>query len=40
MPGCDGAGMAKRSYPVSEVGVATKRSYPASGVSGNREELP
>ena len=40
VPGCDGAGMAERSYPVSEIGAATKRSYPASRVSGNPEELP
>ena len=28
VPGCDGAGMAKRSYPVSKAGVAAGRSYP------------
>ena len=41
MPGCDGAGTAERSYPVSEVGGAAERRYPASEVRGSgREELP
>ena len=38
VPGCDGAGMAKRSYPASEVRGATKRSYPASEVRGRGQE--
>ena len=37
VPGCDGAGTAERSYPVSKVGGhggAAERSYPASDVRG------
>ena len=34
VPGCDGAGMAERSYPTSKVGAAAERSYPVSEVSG------
>ena len=40
MLGCDGAGMAERSYLTSEVGGgggAAERSYPASEVSGSDE---
>ena len=41
VPGCDGSGMAERSYPVSEVRGGDERSYPASEVrGGGREELP
>ena len=41
VPGCDGTGMAKRSYPTSEVMGVAERSYPASEVrEGGREELP
>ena len=41
VPGCDGAGMAERSYPTSEVAAAAGRSYPTSEVRGGyREELP
>ena len=41
MPGCDGAGMAKRSYPASEVRGAAERRYPASEVRGSgQEEIP
>ena len=40
VPGCDGAGMAERCYPTSEVRAAAERSYPASEVrSSSREEL-
>ena len=36
-----GAGMAERSYPASEVEGAAERRYPASEVrGGGREELP
>ena len=34
IPDCDGAGMAKRSYPASEVKGSDERSYPASEVRG------
>ena len=37
MPGCDGAGTAKRNYPASEVGGAAKRRYPAFEVRGSNE---
>ena len=41
VPDCDRAGMAKRSYPRSEVGGAAERRYPASEVRGcSLEELP
>ena len=41
MPGCDGAGMAEKSYPSPGSGAAAERSYPASEVrGGGREELP
>ena len=41
VPGCDGAGTAKRSYPASEVRGGEERSYPISDVRGSgREELP
>ena len=45
MPDCDGAGMAERSYPTSEVagggGGAAERRYPVSEVrGGGREEIP
>ena len=41
VPGCDGSGMAARSYPVSKVRGGDERSYPASEVrGGGREELP
>ena len=37
----DGAGMAKRSYPTSEVRGSDERSYPESEVrGGGREEIP
>ena len=40
-PGCDGAGVAERSYPMLEVGALAKRSYPMPEVrGGGREELP
>ena len=29
VPGCDGAGMAERSYPSLRSGVAAERSYPS-----------
>ena len=34
VPDCHGAGMAKRSYPVSEVRRGSQRRYPASEVRG------
>ena len=37
VPGCNGAGTAKRSYPASEVRGLAKRSYPASEVRGGDE---
>ena len=41
VPGCNGAGMAKRSYPSPRSGAAARRSYPTSEVSGGgQEELP
>ena len=41
VPGFDGTGTAKRSYPASEVGGAAERRYPASEVrDGGREKLP
>ena len=41
MPGCDGAGMAEKSYPSPGSGAAAERSYPASEVrGGGRVELP
>ena len=41
VPDCDSAGMAKRSYPRSEVGGAAERRYPASEVrGGGQEEMP
>ena len=41
VPGCNGAGMAKRSYPSPRSGAAARRSYPTSEVrGGGREELP
>ena len=37
----NGAGAAKRSYPMSKVGEAAERSYPTSKVrGGSRQELP
>ena len=36
---CDVAGTAERSYPVSKVRAAAKRSYLASEVTGGWEEL-
>ena len=38
VPGCDGAGTAERSYPVSEVKGGDERSYPASKVRGGGQE--
>ena len=35
VPGCNGAGVAKRSYPTSEGEAAAKRSYPTSKVRGS-----
>ena len=41
VPGCDGAGTAKRSYPSPRSGVAAGQSYLTSEVRGSsREELP
>ena len=41
VPGCDGAGMAEKSYPSPRLGAAAERSYPASKVRGRgQEELP
>ena len=41
VPGCDGAGTAKRSYPTSKVRVAAGRSYPTPKVrDSGREEQP
>ena len=41
MPGCNGTGTAKKSYPSPRSGVAAGRSYPASEVrGGSREEQP
>ena len=41
IPDCNGAGMAERSYPVSEVRSCNKRSYPVSEVRGSSwEEIP
>ena len=41
VPGCDGAGMAKRSYPTSEVRGGDERSYPMSEArGGGQEEQP
>ena len=41
MPGCDGAGTAEKSCPVSEVGAAARRSHltPEARV-GDLEEPP
>ena len=39
--GCDGAGMAEKSYPSLRSWAAAKRSYPTSEVRGSgQEELP
>ena len=41
MPGCDGAGMAERSYPASRPRAAAGSSYAASKArGGSQEELP
>ena len=40
VPGCDSAGTAERSYPMSEVGMVAKRSYPMSKVRGDGIEEP
>ena len=41
MPGCDGTGMAERSYPSPRSEVVAERSYPTSEVrGGSHEELP
>ena len=41
VPGCDGAGMAERCYPTSEVRAAAERSYPLPEARGSGwEELP
>ena len=41
MPGCDGTGTAKKSYPSQRSGEAAERRYPANKVrGGSREELP
>ena len=34
VPGCDGTGMAERSYPSPRSGAAAKRSYPTSEARG------
>ena len=41
MPGCDGTGMAKRSYPSPRSGAAAGRSYPStrSGAASERSYL-
>ena len=36
MPGCDGTGMAKRSYPASEVGGNGREEIPCVGGQGQR----
>ena len=38
MLGCDGAGMAKRSYPSLRSGAAAKRSYPMPEAKGGGQE--
>ena len=41
IPYCDCAGMAERSYPVSEVGGAAGRRYPTPQARGSgREDQP
>ena len=43
VPGCDGAGMAERSYPSLRSGAAAGRSYPKSevgAVAGRRYPTP
>ena len=40
VPGCDGAGKARRSHPAFEVREAAGRSYPVAEASGGREETP
>ena len=41
VPGCDGAGMAERSYPASEVRGGGREELPhVRGWGGGREELP
>ena len=41
VPGCNGTGVAERSYPTSEGEAAAKRSYPMSEVrDGGQEEQP
>ena len=41
MPGCNGAGMAERSYPSPRSGAAAGRSYPTPKARGGcREDLP
>ena len=39
MPGCDSAGMAKKSYPSPRLGVAARRSYPTSEARGSGREV-
>ena len=40
-PDCDSIGIAKRSYPASEVRGSDERSYPVSEIRGiGQEELP
>ena len=41
VPGCDGAGMAERSYPASKVRGGGREELPhVRGWGGGREELP
>ena len=41
MPGCDGTGMAERSYPSPRSEAVAERSYPTSEARGGGwEELP
>ena len=41
VPGCNGAGIAEKSYPTTRSGAAAERSYPVSRVRGGGwEELP
>ena len=41
MPGCNGTGMAEKSYPSPRSGAAARRSYPTPEARGSsREDQP
>ena len=40
VPSCDGASMAQRSYPVSEISGGREETPRVRGQGGGREELP